>query len=79
MNSFVNFSNIACASNSRNSNFGISAQSRLHGLALQRIGRYDAATEQFAACYKAAHALGDRRTKCIALLERGVASGNFRL
>lgn len=52
---------------------------RLHGLALQRIGRYDAATEQFAACYKAAHALGDRRTKCIALLERGVASGNFRL
>jgi len=52
---------------------------RLHGLALQRIGRYDAATEQFAACYEAAHALGDRRTKCIALLERGVASGNFRL
>jgi DNA-binding CsgD family transcriptional regulator/tetratricopeptide (TPR) repeat protein len=51
---------------------------RLHGLALQRIGRYEAATEQFAACYKAAHALGDRRTKCIALLERGVASGNFR-
>ncbi len=52
---------------------------RLHGLALQRIGRYDAATEQFASCYKAARALGDRRTTCIALLERGVASGNFRL
>ena len=51
---------------------------RLHGRALERIGRYDAASEQFAQCYEAATALGDRRTQCMALVERGVASGTFR-
>ncbi|HVA36766.1 MAG TPA: LuxR C-terminal-related transcriptional regulator [Candidatus Dormibacteraeota bacterium] len=51
---------------------------RLHAMALQRCGLLRDSDEQLARCYDAALAAGDDATACMALLELGVGSDDFR-
>ncbi|MHB8144683.1 MAG: LuxR C-terminal-related transcriptional regulator [Vulcanimicrobiaceae bacterium] len=51
---------------------------RFQALALQRIGNYADANVQLGRCYESARAEGDDAAACTALLELGIAAGNFR-